>query len=156
MELQTCPHCGVRVVPRSDNVCPSCQRSFSDPRDEVPQTGGRNASQPGQPASVVAELAKSCAVAFAVCRWAIHRTLSGDTAGTVQEAIQAGRKASVAGVFATTCGIVVGICAWVVYRAVVGNPSGSLQAFVEGAVAFGCGAIGYGVARAVVGTSQER
>jgi hypothetical protein len=35
MEFHTCPYCGVRVVPTADKICPSCRRSFEEPRDIV-------------------------------------------------------------------------------------------------------------------------
>ena len=31
MQLQNCPHCGVRVVPAADGTCPNCRNPFHAP-----------------------------------------------------------------------------------------------------------------------------
>jgi hypothetical protein len=38
MERETCPHCGVRIIPSRDGTCPSCRRPFPDAPegDQVP------------------------------------------------------------------------------------------------------------------------
>jgi hypothetical protein len=35
MNLQTCPHCGVQVVPTGSGVCPSCRRLFRNAAGET-------------------------------------------------------------------------------------------------------------------------
>ena len=53
MKLQTCLHCGTRVIPTGDNECPSCRRSFaaqtvqnpSESPSDSPDDGGQSRTQ---------------------------------------------------------------------------------------------------------------
>ena len=38
MAIMNCPHCGLRVIPMNDNLCPNCRKSFDQPVEGHPET----------------------------------------------------------------------------------------------------------------------
>ena len=61
MDLTTCPHCGVRVIPKSDDTCPSCTRNLGDvPRGRLADTESANAAPPSAEAPEVISNIRGC------------------------------------------------------------------------------------------------